>query len=473
MTTLNIYQLAPFGGNPVDLKLEKERHDIMFKILLDNVQVTSRGNVPLFTVNDKVVFNDVYERLKTANTTRGDELFSKDELLIWKLASALFDKTSADFEPDLYTPDQIDYAQVCARKESFSQWLKDATEDSCESDAEAGKDAKRPLQSVFHYLTGRKMIKACKSAVSSGNMYLATVISQCSGPGVGTFRNLDNNVASYGHGIKGSGGLDMDVLNFLREQLGVWEDSKGVVDKDVEIVYRLLCGDANSWREADVLGSMSDWRRCLALIFWYLEGGMEDVVTAVEAFESLVEDCKPPHPPYAPAGNNGFRDLAFHLVKLFANPMYDLKSMLSPLTITAHSLDYRMVWVLVLLLWKGRNVGHMRMNFDKRAPDFDAATAKLIFQLENIGCIDWAIFTSLASSTAEDLTKSLLGRVYPMYDDYESCLKVLRENGSSKAWPMILVGEESRLYDFLTDNLSIPSAWVHDAKVCSFCRGSV
>lgn len=385
------------------------------------------------------------------------------------MGAALFDEIDLRLRADA-SSELTGAALSIRRKALLSATLAFAVSNTVEAEARAHIAANRPAALVFTHLTGHQIEKACVAAVEAGDVRLATLIAQASGG-------------------------DEETRADVNDQLIIWRQQSALahISNDHRRVYEALAGnvtlsegiDATQQKRAsdpvdraeDVLIPAGlDWKRAFGLHLWYDTPHIDPLKTAVERYEAAIGgrgDTAPPLPPYLESKHKGSvqlrslakpadypRDALFQLVKLFAKPDFELQEALRPRGFGAALADYRLPWHLYQLLSRVLRV----RDFDDRldlgievdeedvqgnSASADALASSYAFQLESLGLWTWAAFLLLhleLPESRETALKALLGRnVHKLLND----------------------GSEEE--DFLLSRLSIPEAWLHEARAHEAC----
>lgn len=202
------------------------------------------------------------------------DLFTREEWLLWQLCSALWDYDDNLSESKL-TSSQIEAVKNALKKERVSSWLKEAVSEDMETVIKKIKDSpsldkdSKASRTIFTLLTGRQISRAVMEATKAKNFKLATILCQFGGAG--------SRVGSVVHGVPGRLGSDEDCRNDIIEQIQIWNKaithpgSKGVFDEYLLACWSLFGGDATNWKN-QVLNKVDDWKRCFGLFFWFCEG---------------------------------------------------------------------------------------------------------------------------------------------------------------------------------------------------------
>ncbi|PWN44900.1 hypothetical protein IE81DRAFT_320871 [Ceraceosorus guamensis] len=388
---------------------------------------------------------------------------------IWRLGAALFDEIDLRLPEDA-PPDTTATALSIRRKAVLSATLAHAVSNTVEVEARSCVAANRPAALVFAHLTGYQIERACLAAIEAGDVRLATLVAQASGG-------------------------DEETRADVNDQLTVWRQQAALahISNDHRRVYELLAGnvtlsegiDAAQQRRANdpvdraddtQIPAGLDWKRAFGLHLWYDTAHSDPLRSAVERYEAAVGgrgDTAPPLPPYLQSSQKASlqlrsmmqksdyaRDALFQLIKLFANSDFQLEDALRPRGFGAALADYRLPWHLYQLLARVLRI----RDFDDRldlgieveeegtqghSSRADSLTSSYAFQLESLGLWTWAAFVLLhleIEAGREAAIKALLAR---------NVLKITNEGSEEE--------------DFLLSHLSIPEAWLHEARAHEAC----
>ncbi|KAI9099702.1 nuclear protein 96-domain-containing protein [Phlyctochytrium arcticum] len=536
---LSIEQVPVFGDQP-HLETERKRHEATLKVVLNNIDIAKTlagadegyeyhvrdGNdagVPsipraiLDSSLDFARFVDATIAVDQLTDLRGFNqpiVFSTEETLTWKLASALWDPIPVA-EGD-YGSQELKFIESSLRREEVSRWLKTAVKTATARDAGNHPGIKK----IFYLLAGRQMGQATVAAMSNKDFRLATILSQLGGPGSrvmaappGSGRHASRSTG--GHGIPGAYGTDEIVTGNLGQQIKIWDaaEARGGcgLSPDYLNVWKLAAGKTPSW-STNMFTALSDWKRTFGLFFWYGEAGNWSLNDALETYEEGYEssiDFRAPLPAYLEDGTsqptdltNVPKDICYHLLRLFTRKDHLLEHTLQPLNMTPNELDHRMSWLLWRVLTDVKRVRtsadakmesvYIRQPFQnpedgsitqidvlkveaRSARTADRLTRDFVWQLEVLGLWRWAIFVSLffgSLAQRERAVRELLARWYPLTDDSGSWARKARPATSLTATSMDLDepqhdpkgGDVSDDWHFLVNQLRIPAEWIHEAR---------
>ncbi|KDN42866.1 hypothetical protein K437DRAFT_257715 [Tilletiaria anomala UBC 951] len=376
------------------------------------------------------------------------------EALLWRLGQSLFDEIDLGLPAD--APTELRSAALSLRrKAALSRWLSNAVAASVDSEVRGHTAAGKTASIIFSYLTGNQLERAAMAAIDSRNLHLATLISQLPG--------------------------DEEMRVDINDQLRAWRE-EGVdhcISADFRKLYELFSGNvtispgtiSTSLRGSSepvpdlTIAQTLDWKRTFGLHLWYHIPHEIPLERAVQTYENAVKNVNgtaAPLPPYAESAKQASsrdRDILYHMLRLYSDPLYDLESVLSPRGYSESKADYRLAWQLYLLLSRVLRVRDFtdRVEVDEaeasRVEDeegtvvdgnsatADLLTSNLAAQLELDGLTEWSAFAllhlELPASRAVAL-KALLGRNIEHLTTEQEC--------------------------FLVERLLIPPGWVHTAR---------
>ncbi|KAJ3344175.1 hypothetical protein HDU91_000271 [Kappamyces sp. JEL0680] len=396
-------------------------------------------------------------------------VFSEKEIETWKLCVALWDALQYDFRNLGLDTEQLEAIDIALRKTSASQWLKEASESAVT--AELAK-ATTGIDRVFVNLTGNRVGAAVQEAIKTKDFRLATILSQLASSLVSV---ASKDGMRHPHGVPGRSGMDTEVMGDLICQIKEWKDS-GMLsrfDERYRAVWSLVAGAVENWDRSVLLPSL-DWKRKFGLFLWYAGGGNITFAEAVQFYSDNLDTIGYPESCF----DSSLWDLQYHLLLLHTyHDASSMESALNPLTHSASALDYRMAWVLGMLLFYVCNYRFKDSvsfaledaDVDMDANDglavelptsttLDTLTLHFVTQLEACGAWKWAIFVSFflpSHASRESLVRQLLCKWYPEADDSGSFYP--KETSDLPA--------NSEDYIFLTDKLYVSPLWIHEARV--------
>jgi len=167
-------------------------------------------------------------------------------------------------------------------------------------------------------------------------------------------------------------------------------------------------------------------------------------------------------------------DIVYHLFKYYSKSNYSRQKVLLPKNCSYSNLDYRISWILNLLLPPSPGFS----SYDKTKLD-NQLIHSYIYQLESIGLWVWACFVAmhLQNSAEREITiRRILGQYFPFdcNDDSVSTIFITNwndndhsiNNNNTNGMSFIINPNKNytNLYHFLVDKLQISKFWIHDAK---------
>ncbi|KAJ3127238.1 Nuclear pore complex protein Nup98-Nup96 [Nowakowskiella sp. JEL0407] len=451
---VKIRKINVFGE--ISIEEEKIKHTAMLSEILKHSKITNTSNTNANVDDSKETANVPSVSIQYPCKLELS-IFAKaipSDAHIWSLASALWD----DYHILSSKPSET--VKSAYRREMLSAWLIS----NCNS-----KDT-----SLFGLLTARKIAESIKLAIKTGNLKLATLISQISGPGA----KVALRKPSSGHGISGCGGIDEITRDLIEKQVAVWEkECAGFIAPEILHVYQLLAGRNWSLDFWNRLLKGSDWKSVFAVVFWYADGGWYGVSQAVESFQKLLDSRRfkipAPVPNHSVNSSGTTFDICYLLLKLDASFQTNsigevsLETVLNPLGISQNVLDYRVsfgLWIGLSVLKKVKSFrggqSQSSMDVDEIEGDHsERLISAMIMQLELIGLWQWAVYVALwinDMDAREKTVKELLSKWYQISDASGSCWNTVVYGKSSN--------EVSETWKFLVDELKIPNIWIHEAK---------
>ncbi|TFY79572.1 hypothetical protein EWM64_g4439 [Hericium alpestre] len=396
------------------------------------------------------------------------------EPTLFRLGHALFDELDLHLQ-DSVSVDVRNRIYAIRRKAELSAWLEDAVAPAVDGEIKHHVSA-HGAEAAFSLLTGHQVEQACEATMESGEVKLATLISQAEG--------------------------DYEFLEDLRAQLRIWrEDRVDVhINANIRKVYALLAGIVDILEGSNgsgielcpdlLIAEGLDWKRVFGLHLWYAQPMDASIADVFESYEqhwkNAPERAAPPRPWYAQADavnseSQYWRlpsdadppDALYHLMKLYADPACSLSNIMSPLSFGPSPLDYSLPWHLYIILSRcmrirdfadrddpGVNRGidddETESRVEGHSPSADLLTGSYASQLEQMGLIQEAVFVLLhieGSSGREKAIKDLLARSAPLLDDW-----VTRGLAGSLKIPLAWVNEAKAIY-------ALDSGDVYDAYI--------
>ncbi|XP_071847086.1 nuclear pore complex protein Nup98-Nup96-like isoform X3 [Apostichopus japonicus] len=318
------------------------------------------------------------------------------------------------------------------RRIAFSKWLANAASEVVQREVQDSKFKDLGnIEAVFSLLTGHQIAEACEVAQQSGDHRLALLLAQA--------------------------GSTREARQLVTAQLVDWRELEAdqFIAPEYLKVYALLAGILvwpSSKGEINTCENL-DWKRALALHLWHHCNPTASVADALAAYEdgftgqsSSEFYCKRPAPPYMEKNESLFTDdssqqifdTCYHLLKLYGDRTYPLEKVLAPPCHSSHHLDYRISWHVMQSL---EALGYSHLS-EKHSSHLHTSYAA---QLEAMGLWHWAIFVLLHIT---DVNRR------------EASVKSMLERHAS----LVKSSENESIESFLTENLHVQPAWIHQAK---------
>lgn len=254
---------------------------------------------------------------------------------VFRLGHALFDPL--DLHLGANVPPSIRTRVLSLRRaDALSSWLTRVVSTSVDQDIKSITSAD-PAGIAFSLLTGHQVEKAVDVLVDGGDIRLASIISQLPG--------------------------DPEFRADIQEQLQIWRDEKvdAHMSQAIRKLYALAAGEVEflegSSRKEDVnIAKGLDWLRLFGLQLWYSSLLDTPLNETFDLFEQTVNELKDavsyPRPWYSKSSStkSEIKDGLFNLLKLALSPSMNLESTLTPLSFSPNPCDYRLPWLLYIIL---------------------------------------------------------------------------------------------------------------------------
>ncbi|CAG8770860.1 13156_t:CDS:2, partial [Acaulospora morrowiae] len=230
-------------------------------------------------------------------------------------------------------------------------------------------------EAIFGYLTSRNILSASKMAIKNRDFRLAALLSQL-------------------------GGNDQFFKDRINNQIEHWSQTGLVklIPKNHLRLYEIMAGNV----EASSQGL--DWKRALSMHLWYGRYLGEVFVESFNDYEAVRKSSTVPKPWYKedfekkpplswPDSENEDEifDIHYHLLKLSVDSTHPLDDAILPRSITPSPLDYRVTWLLHIMLARTLRI----RDFIDQGSSADRVTLDFVIQLEVLGLWQWALFVSL------------------------------------------------------------------------------
>lgn len=314
---------------------------------------------------------------------------------VFRLGHALFDAQELYLGKGV-SDDIRNRIRELRRTDALSSWLARTVASSVEKDIKE-KASSDSAMVAFLYLTGNQVENAVEALINGGNMKLATLISQVPG--------------------------DAEFRADIRDQLQVWKEDKvdGFISQSIRKLYALAAGEVDvlegSTRKEDVdVPKDLDWLRVFGLQLWFSSMLGTPLHQTFEVYEQFIEDAKGkvgfPTPWYSKRRTgtiSATKDGLFNLIKLSLSPSMTLENTLNPLSFSPNPRDYRVPWLLYIILSRALRIRDFTdrqlsdaMDEDGGDRDIDGysqvaniLTANYATQLQEQGLIQEAVFVLL------------------------------------------------------------------------------
>ncbi|KAF9193867.1 hypothetical protein BGZ50_006921 [Haplosporangium sp. Z 11] len=435
-------QLAKIKAVAAADDIEVQRHVISMQAQLQNTTITlDQNNEPRARIVEGTSFHTLMNSLKEL-----EHNLSTEEVYALILGQSLFDAqpTPADIL-EMSQASQETY-ECIGRRVRCSNWLSYVTKPLLEADLRGiGNSGRSSAQeeAIFALLVSNKRQQGSVAAVESGNLRLATLISQ-SGRGSKPLPGIEDQLALY----KDSG-VDASVpTSYLK-------------------IYALLSGAltinlAPTGKPQIYVTDGLDWRRTFGLHLWHSSRPGTNLKEAMEQYVDSMRSNKAVARPFPWYQQNSGKqdpehyDFLFQLMTLAIEPSKGLEDVLHPLGMTPASLDNRVGWMFYMILAQSLRISDFRSNasFAKISQDF-------MFQLETLGLWEWAVFVALhleSASTRETVIRQILERHVDLPSPPSSI------SGQSNATELERWTGESQKGLFLLKVLRIPESWLWRAR---------
>ncbi|KAG0265272.1 hypothetical protein BG011_005143 [Mortierella polycephala] len=435
-------QLAKIKAVAAADDVEVQRHVVSMQAQLQNTTITlDQNNEPRARIVEGTSFNTLMNSLKEL-----EHDLSIEEVYTWILGQSLFDAQPMPADILEMSRSSQETYECIGRRVRCSNWLSYVTKPQLEADLRGIGSSGRPSaqeEAIFALLVSNKRQQGSVAAAESGNLRLATLISQS------------------GRGSKPLSGVE--------DQLAIYKDSG--TDASVPIsylkIYALLSGAltiniAPAGKPQRYVTDGLDWRRTFGLHLWHSSRPGTNLKEAMEQYVDSMRSNKVvarPFPWYQQVSGKQdpeHYDFLFQLMTLAIEPSKGLEDVLHPLGMTPASLDNRVGWMFYMVLAQSLRISDFRSNasFAKISQDF-------MFQLETLGLWEWAVFVALhleSASTRETAVRQILERHVDLPSPPSST------SGQSTATELERWTGESQKGSFLLKVLRIPEPWLWRAR---------
>jgi len=392
----------------------------------------------------------------------------KYESEIWYLVEMLWGTPSDIFAND----PSSSYSHQLYRRNALSRWFSDTTASSAEEDIRSlPKDIsaeEKECATIFYYLTTKKISEAVEVALQEKDFRFAALVSQAASSNALFKKNIETQVIQWNN-MK-----SFDVINQYRQY-----------------IYHVLSGEIKGG------ASFVDWRRGLALYFWYGRDvsmkydKFDNLQLALSLYENACKksEARPPLPDYLlkPAYKDKLEeepdifDLSYHLLKLFSQPeTYSIEQVLQPKNYDEHLFNYHLSWHLHKVLRAVIDVSAMGPELARRWNVLDyEVTMNYAFQLETMGHWEWALYVLLNIYSPFENLSLKFSQLVPQSSDNDNVQQQKHSHYPSDIGSTYVIEHAFREIlnrnvadlvahpekrNFLTQDLEIPETWIKAAE---------
>jgi hypothetical protein len=384
---------------------------------------------------------------------------------IWYLVEMLWGTPSDIFAND----PPSSYSHQLYRRNAVGRWFSDTTAASASAAIlnlpNDLSDEEKECATIFQFLTTKKVSEAVDVALQSKDFRFAALVSQAASNNALFKKNIETQVVQ-------------------------WKNMKALqaINKYRQYVYHILSGEIEGGAKE------VDWKRGLALYFWYgRDVSMEyDKIDNLQLALRLYEDAfkknnaRPPFPNYllnsVHDGQNKDEapvyDTSYHLLQLFCHPAsYPIRTVLQPKSYDNHPLNYHLSWHLhkILRTVIKDNVMDVQGPEQWNLLDYEISM-NYAFQLESVGQWEWALYVILnIDSPCENLKETFIQLIpqtsdssprqhshYPPNVGSTSLVEDAFKQILSRHVPDFIDRPAKR--NFLTQALLIPESWIKAAE---------
>jgi len=350
------------------------------------------------------------------------------------------------------------------RRNALSRWFSDTTSAAVANDLrnlpEGLNAEEKECATIFQLLTTKKISEAVEVALQSKDFRFAALVSQAASGNALFKKNIESQIIQWNN-MKA-----FDAINPFRQY-----------------IYLILSGEIKGG------ANLVDWKRGLALYFWYgRDASMKyDKFDTLQLALSLYEiackkrEARPPYPNYIlnPAHkrdqevDSDVCDLAYHLLQLFCHPdTYPIRKVLQPKNYDEHLFNYHLSWHLHKVL---RAIIDVEIIDSEGLEQWNLldyeVTMNYAFQLETMGHWEWSLYVLLniySPFEKEIITLSDLIQPKEQYPHHPAKIgstyiveHAFREI-LSRHVPDFVADVKKR--NFLTRELQIPETWIKVAE---------
>lgn len=420
--------------------LASEGYDIRLSKFTSSKELTPAAYERQFKRSNIVVENGLpfAKSLKAPLSVQHSSELTPEEVLIWKLASILFDKHSDDI-PTVIPADQKRHYGARIQKDRLSKFWKSI----CKDDALHAVGASRTAEErAIHYLSMGAIVEACDALIDGKDFRLATLISQIGGDKI----------------------MQQDMVQQIKEwrRLNVISE----MSESIRALYEMLAGNVClcEGRQGPIEDRASTftisqkynltWSRSFGLRLWYAIADDEPLEAAVKSYLhdlSGPETSKPKpwflvkhgsNPPWPDSDPEGREDVIWGILKLFTYHKdgkftTKLSDVVAPENVRGNPIDNRLSWELYFAL-----LPYLPQHQSSEAAD--RLTTSFAAELESANHRMWAIFILLHLHNAEQrqvAIRDILARQAAFIDI-----------------------DNAKTQDILFNQFHIPEAWIYEAK---------
>ncbi|OLY85664.1 Nucleoporin [Smittium mucronatum] len=424
---------------------------------------------------------------------------------LWTLCSSLFDHLPIN-HPNSQISDSVhdlSKIDIIESKKRLTEWIQSFVKKNVISDLNSLYDGDADdlnsvharnlsARSIFYFLSGNQIDKACLAASSARDYHLATILSQIGSGGIN------------------GGGSDGQLQELIKSQLVIWNKincnstDKLQLSAEYRRLYELISGDVklscNSECSDGTTCRKLDWLRSLGMVMWYGSNVDDSILSLVKKYKILVEEKKAPHPlpmwfcdmnknlcDFSPKSelltlnsrliDYEIYDASFQLLMLFCGHDNSLERLLNPSGYSFNMdmrLPYMFGWILNQIYG---------FKFKKQQLTFDYLVSMMSFQLEYIGLWHYSVFVLLQISDQEmrdnlvfeTISRSLTVRNEELILGDEVIFKL--ENSTIKSDLTFSLFSKYSCWGlnndetFIIEKCGVPPQWIAKARAASI-RGS-
>ncbi|KAI0301599.1 nuclear protein 96-domain-containing protein [Multifurca ochricompacta] len=380
---------------------------------------------------------------------------------LFRLGHALFDEIDLQLNESVGI-DVRNRAHAVRRKEALSKWLEGVVALTVGAEVKSTFSG-GSFSTIFSLLTGHQIDKACEVAMDSGNLRLATLLSQAGG--------------------------DTGFRADIRTQLQIWQEQRidPHIDENLRKIYALLGGVVDVLEGSNGTGvercpdlavsKKLDWKRVFGLHLWFGQPMDASIAEVFDAYDNHWRNARDraaaPNPWYFEDDPSELKhwhlspdenppDAFYSLIRLYADPACSLETVFSPLSFGPSPVDFSILWHLYIVLSRSMRIRDFSDRDDPgvsrgsqegddgeeyvegHSPNADVLASTYALQLEQQDLIQEATFVLLhleGSSGREKAIRDLLLRSAPKLDDW-----MTRGMAGSLKIPLLWINEAKAIY---------------------------